>query len=47
MEVTVEGFSFVSHRRNDGEVVNVDDDLEAMMGCGDLDGDTKMMETRP
>jgi len=26
-------------------VVNVDDDLVAMMSGGDLDGDTKMMET--
>ena len=34
-------------RTDNEEVVNVDDDLVAMMSGGDLDGDTNMMETRP
>ena len=34
-------------RTDDGEVVRVDDDLEAMMSGGVLDVETKIMETRP
>ena len=40
-------FLVCTPRTDDGEVVKVNEDLEAMMSCGDLDGDTKMMETRP
>ena len=41
------GFLVCKPQTDDGEVVNVDDDLVAMMSGGDLDGDTKMMDTRP
>ena len=47
VEVTVEGFLVCKTRTDDGEVVNVDDDLVAMMSGGVLNVDTKMMETRP
>ena len=40
-------FLVCTPRTDDGEVVKVDDDLEAMMRGGVLDVETKMMETRP
>ena len=41
------GFLVCKTRRDDGEVADVDDELEVMMSCGVLDVDTKMMEIRP
>ena len=43
-EVTVLAYGLVV---KNGEVVDVDEDLMAMMSGGVLDVDTKMMETRP
>ena len=40
-------FVICTPRTDDGELVKVDDDLEAMMSGGVLDVETKMMETRP